>query len=115
AVKSIDDSVTVENIIATLQLKHPDVESFLKNAKAKKLEDAISFYRELAGNTVKLSASIVNFASRITSNPNSLEDEAKPVFLKILKAAQESRVFANKDGLRNLLLFVCDKLNDIPA
>lgn len=114
-IKSTDDSVTIENVISTLQLKHADIESFLKNAKAKKLGDAVSFYRELAGNTVKLSASIVNFASRITSNPNSLEDEAKPVFLKILKAAQESRVFANKEGLRNLLIFICDKLNDIPA
>jgi ATP-dependent Clp protease ATP-binding subunit ClpA len=91
------------------------VESFLKNARAKKLEDAVSFYRELAGNTVRLSASLVNFASRITSNPNSLEDDAKPIFLKILKAAQESRVFADKEGLRNLLIFICDKLNDIPA
>lgn len=114
-VKSLDESITIENIIPTLQLKHADVESFLKNAKARKLGDAVSFHRELAANTVKLSASVVNFASRITSNPNSLEDEAKPIFLKILKAAQESRVFSNKDGLRNLLIFICDKLNDIPA
>ena len=112
---SRDDSVTLDNAVQTLQLRHPDVQSFLKNARARKLGDAVSFYRELAGNTVRLSASIVNFASRITSNPNSLEDEAKPIFLKILKAAQESRVFAGKDGLRNLLIFICDKLNDIPA
>lgn len=114
-VRSNDDSVTVDNIITSLQLKHPDVESFLEKAKAKILIDAVSFYRELIGNTQKLSASVINFASRITSSPNSLEDEAKPVFLKILKAAQESRVFANKQGLRNLIIFTCDKLNDIPA
>jgi len=115
SIKSNDETVNFDNIIASLQLKNKDVESFLKNARARKLDDAVSFYRELAGNTIKLSASIINFASRITSNPNSLEDEAKPIFLKILKAAQESKVFANKDGLRNILIFICDKLNDIPA
>lgn len=115
SVKSNDEAVTLDNIIASLQLKHSDVESFLKNARAKKLDDAISFYREVAGNTVRLSACVVNFASRITSNPNSLEDEAKPIFLKILKAAQESRVFASKEGLRNIQILICDKLNDIPA
>jgi ATP-dependent Clp protease ATP-binding subunit ClpA len=115
-ITSSDESVTAENVISSLQLNNSETSKFLEGAKAKKLvQDAVSFHRELAGNTVKLSASIVNFASRITSSPNSLEDEAKPIFLKILKAAQESRVFASKEGLRNLLIFICDKLNDIPA
>jgi ATP-dependent Clp protease ATP-binding subunit ClpA len=115
SVRSADASVTPDNLVASLQLKNSDVESFLKNARAKKLSDAVGLYREIAGNTIRLSACVLNFASRITSNPNSLEDEAKPVFLKILKAAQESRVFAGKEGLRNVLIFICDKLNDIPA
>ncbi len=117
SVKSPDGSVTIENIVSTLQLKDGDIQSFLKNASPPKrsTDDAISFYRQLAGNTVKLSASIVNFASRITSDPNHLEAEAKPIFLKMLKAAQESIVFGNKDDLRNILIFICDKLNDIPA
>jgi ATP-dependent Clp protease ATP-binding subunit ClpA len=115
-IKSKDELVTVENIVSSLQLKESDASKFLDGARGGKLlQDAVSFHRELAGNTVKLSASIVNFASRITSSPNSLEDEAKRIFLKILKAAQESRVFANKEGQRNLLIFICDKLNDIPA
>lgn len=114
-IESNDKSINIDNIITTLQLKNKDIDAFLKNAKAKKLDDAISFFRELTGNTTKLSAGIINFASRFTSNPNALEVESKPIFLKILKAAQESRVFADKDGQRNILIFICDKLNDIPA
>ncbi len=114
-IESSDKSINIDNIITTLQLKNKDIDAFLKNAKAKKLDDAISFFRELTGNTTKLSAGIINFASRFTSNPNALEEESKPIFLKILKAAQESRVFADKDGQRNILIFICDKLNDIPA
>jgi DNA polymerase III delta prime subunit len=115
SIESDDKTVTEENIVSSLQFKNKDVASYLKDAKGKKLDGAISFFRELTGNTTRLSAGIVNFASRFTSNPNALEDEAKPLFLKLIKAALESRVFANKDGKRNILIFICDKLNDIPA
>jgi ATP-dependent Clp protease ATP-binding subunit ClpA len=78
-------------------------------------KEAISLYRELMGNSSALFAGIFNFASRLTSNPNSLEDEAKPLFLRLIKAAQESRVWPEKERKRNILIFLCDKLNDIPA
>lgn len=115
SIESDDNSINEENIVSTLQFKSKDAASYLKDAKGKKLDGAISFFRELTGNSTKLSAGIVNFASRFTSNPNALEDEAKPLFLKLIKAALESRVFVNKDGKRNILIFLCDKLNDIPA
>lgn len=115
SIESDDNSINEENIVSTLQFKSKDAVSYLKDAKGKKLDGAISFFRELTGNSTKLSAGIVNFASRFTSNPNALEDEAKPLFLKLIKAALESRVFVNKDGKRNILIFLCDKLNDIPA
>lgn len=114
-IESNDKSVTTDNIVSTLQLENGDAESYLKDAKAKKLDGAISFLRELIGNTTKLSAGIVNFASRFTSYPNALEDDAKLLFLKLIKAAQESVAFENKNGKRNILIFICDKLNDIPA
>lgn len=114
-VESSDKTVTADNIVSTLQFKNKDADSYLKDAKAKKLDGAISFFRELTGNTTKLSAGIINFASRFTSNPNALEEEAKPLFLKLIKAAQESVAFESKDGKRNILIFLCDKLNDIPA
>lgn len=114
-IESNDKSVTTDNIVSTLKLENGDAESYLKDAKAKKLDGAISFLRELIGNTTKLSAGIVNFASRFTSYPNALEDDAKLLFLKLIKAAQESVAFENKNGKRNILIFICDKLNDIPA
>jgi DNA polymerase III delta prime subunit len=112
---SVDEKISLDNICSSLQLKNRDAEAYLKNARAKKLDDAIAFYRELMGNTTKLSASIINFASRFTSNPNALEDSIKPTFLKMLKAAQESFAFSEKNGMRNIMVFICDKLNDIPA
>jgi ATP-dependent Clp protease ATP-binding subunit ClpA len=114
-VKSKDDSVTIDNLLDSLQLKNKDSESHLNDAKGKKPIGAISFFREMMGNSQKLSAGIINFASRFTSNPNALEDEAKPLFLKLIKAAQESCVFTEKEGKRNILIFICDKLNDIPV
>lgn len=115
SIESNDNTITEENIVSSLQFNNKESISYLKDAKNKKLDGAISFYRELSGNSIKLSAGIVNFASRFTSNPNALEDEAKPLFLKLIKAALESRVFPNKDGKRNILILICDKLNDIPA
>ena len=115
SVKSKDDSVTIDNLLDNLQLKNKDSESHLNDATGKKPIGAISFFREMMGNSQKLSAGIINFASRFTSNPNALEDEAKPLFLKLIKAAQESCVFTEKEGKRNILIFICDKLNDIPV
>lgn len=114
-VKSSDNTITIENIINTLQITNKDAISYLNNAKGNNPEDAISFLRLQMGNSAKLSAGIINYASRFTSNPNALENEVKPLFLKLIKAAQESRVFPSKESKRNILIFICDKLNDIPA
>jgi len=95
--------------------------NFSKNLERARLgnpdaaKDAIALYRELMGNSTALYAGIFNFASRLTSNPNSLEEEAKPLFLRLIKAAQESKVWPEKERKRNILIFLCDKLNDIPA
>ena len=116
SIRSSNYTVSIENILAKLDINNKDSTSHLSDAKDKKMPiGAISFLRELMGNSKQLSAGIINFASRFTSNPNALEDEAKPIFLKLIKAAQESRVFVEKEGKRNILIFICDKLNDIPA
>jgi len=115
SVESKDNAITSDNIIASLQLKGKDVESYLKNAKAQKTDDAISFFRELIGNSTKLSAGIINFASRFVERPDSISEEASKRYIKMIKAAQESVPFESKDGKRNILIFICDKLNDIPA
>lgn len=115
SISSKENDICEENILNKLDINNNDSESYLKDAKGKKIDGAISFFRKLSGNTQVLTAGIINYASRFTSNPNSLEQEAKPIFLKMIKAAQESKVFPDKDGQRNILLFICDKLNDIPA
>jgi ATP-dependent Clp protease ATP-binding subunit ClpA len=106
--------------LASTGVEKPSV-NFAKNIERASLgnpdsaKEAIALYREMMGNSTALYAGIFNFASRITSNPNSLEDEAKPLFLRLIKAAQESKVWPEKERKRNILIFLCDKLNDIPA
>jgi ATP-dependent Clp protease ATP-binding subunit ClpA len=113
-IKSNNDNINEGNLVNELNLSK-EATNYLNGTKAKKLDDSISLFREIVNNKTKLSACIVNFASLFTSNPNSLENEIKPVFLKMLKAAQESRKFNNKSGQHNLLIFICDKLSDIPV
>ena len=106
--------------LASTGVEKPSV-NFAKNIERASLgnpdsaKEAIALYREMMGNSTALYAGIFNFASRITSNPNSLEDEAKPLFLRLIKAAQESKIWPEKERKRNILIFLCDKLNDIPA
>ena len=110
---------TLDNL-ANSGVEKPSAD-FSKNLERARLgnsdaaKDAIALYRELMGNSTALYAGIFNFASRLTSNPNSLEEEAKPLFLRLIKAAQESKVWPEKERKRNILIFLCDKLNDIPA
>ena len=110
---------TLDNL-ANSGVEKPSAD-FSKNLERARLgnsdaaKDAIALYRELMGNSTALYAGIFNFASRLTSNPNSLEEEAKPLFLSLIKAAQESKVWPEKERKRNILIFLCDKLNDIPA
>lgn len=81
----------------------------------KNLSDTLTFFRILMNNHEKLSAGIIRFASRFVADPNHLEMEERKEFIKIVKAAQEARFFKAKDGKRNILIFICDKLNDIPS
>ena len=110
---------TLDNL-ANSGVEKPSAD-FSKNLERARLgnsdaaKDAIALYRELMGNSTALYAGIFNFASRLTSNPNSLEEEAKPLFLSLIKAAQESKVWPEKERKRNILIFLCDKFNDIPA
>ena len=81
----------------------------------KNVNDTLSFFRFLVSNNQRLSAGIINHASRFSSNSNSLSEEERRYFLKLLKSAQDARVFQDKNGMRNILIFICDKLNDIPS
>jgi len=108
-----------ENILKFLLENVPDAKEFLESKKIgaieKKLGDALSFFRLLMSNNKKLSAGIINYSSRFSSDPNSLGEEERLIFLKLLKSAQDARLFPEKGGMRNILIFLCDKLNDIPG
>ncbi len=78
--------------------------------------DALNLMRALMGNEHFLSAGIIDFASRLTASPTQLEDVERRHFMKMLKAALEAKSFRDegRDGKRNLLIFICDKLSDLP-
>lgn len=122
-VNSKDNSITSENILSSLNdnknINDSTIESFLNNKNQKRglgiASDAISFFRYLLRNKKYLTAGIINFASRLTTDPNMLEETQKEIFLKILKIAQEIKPNPNKNRRINILISICDKLNDIPA
>ena len=116
-IESNDPKITKEKILILLSEENSAVKEYFQSKKMKAIEknisDSLSFFRFLVSNTGKLSAGIINYASRFSSDPNSLEEKERENFLKILKSAQDARVF--KNGKRNILIFLCDKLNDIPS
>lgn len=114
SVASKDGTIHLNNLCKTLHLDqlNEEAEKYIRGAQNKNIDDAMSFFRTLVGNRTEPSVGIIHFASHLTSSPNALESQAKPLFIKLIKAAQESYSFDNQ---RNLLIFICDKLNDIPA
>ena len=114
-VTSKDQNISTEKLLLELGIENPDAVGYLRKAQARSINDALGLFREMIKNTRKLSAGVINYSSRFTSSPNSLEPEAANLFLKIVKAAQESSSFGQNNEKHNLLIFLCDKLNDIPA
>jgi len=108
-----------ENIIKYLIDNVAAAKTFLDSKKIanieKKLTDAMSFYRLLMSNNKMVSAGIINYSSRFSGDPNNLSEDERMIFLKLLKSAQDARLFPEKNGMRNILIFICDKLNDIPS
>lgn len=118
-VESINPEISEKNLLQQLGDKDPKVKSYFGSKKIDRIEknvnDTLSLFRFLVSNNQRLSAGIINHASRFSSNPNSLSEEERRYFLKLLKSAQDARVFQDKNGMRNILIFICDKLNDIPS
>ena len=118
-VESIDPEISEKNLLQQLGDNDPKVKPYFGSKKINSIEkninDTLSLFRFLVSNNQRLSAGIINHASRFSSNPNSLSEEERRYFLKLLKSAQDARVFQDKNGMRNILIFICDKLNDIPS
>ncbi|MEL6674556.1 MAG: AAA family ATPase [Bacteroidota bacterium] len=116
-VSSVDNMVNRNNIIDYLRDNDPQSQNWsLDNGKIDHvLDEALTFFRILMSRSRKLTVGVINFSSRFTSNPNSLTEKERMLFLRMLKAAQEARRFPNQNNLGNVLIFLCDKLNDIPS
>ncbi|HOV73061.1 MAG TPA: AAA family ATPase [Candidatus Hydrogenedentes bacterium] len=61
-------------------------------------------------------AFVIDLASRLTSSPDRLSKDERILFTRVLKAAAASREVVRPEGRwNNLLILVCDKMNDLPA
>jgi flagellar biosynthesis GTPase FlhF len=61
-------------------------------------------------------AFVIDFASRFLSAPDHLMKEERTLFTKMLKASLTGREVVRPEGRwNNLLILVCDKLNDLPT
>ncbi len=112
-------NINKEELLRFAIEQHPKAREYFAQTTIAKIEtnldDTLSLFRFLVANNNKLFAGIINYSSRFTAHPEALELEERRYFLKLLKAAQEAMVFPKRDNYRNLLIFLCEKLNDIPA
>lgn len=118
-IESIDTEISKHNLIEFLGENNANVKSYFASKQIDKIEknlsDTLSLFRFLVSNNQKLSVGIINYTSRFSSDPNLLTEEERRHFLKLLKSAQEARVLPDKNRMRNILIFICDKLSDIPV
>ncbi len=119
-VHSSDEKITKRTILKFLAEDNQKAREDYSNADIRQVENnldnVLSFFRYLVSNKSKLSAGIINYSSRFSTNPNSLAENERRIFLKLLKAAQEARTIRTPEGKKNnILVFICDKLNDIPS
>ena len=67
-------------------------------------------------NTKVPCAFVVDFASRLTSSPDRLPRDERLLMTRLLKATMASREVVREDGRwNNLMVLICEKLNDLPA
>jgi len=67
-------------------------------------------------NTQVPCAFVLNYASRLVSGPEHITPNERALLTKLLKASEVSREVVRPDGRwNNLLILVCDKLNDLPT
>jgi ATP-dependent Clp protease ATP-binding subunit ClpA len=119
-IHSSDENINKNTILKLLAEDNNKAKEDYSNADIKQVENnldnVLSFFRYLVANKSKLSAGIINYSSRFSMNPNSLAENERRIFLKLLKAAQEARTIRTPQGKKNnILIFICDKLNDIPS
>jgi len=72
--------------------------------------------RNVLTNRTIPTAFIFNFASRLSTSPAHLVKPEREMFTKILKASMNAKEIVRYEARwNNVLVFACDKLNDVPA
>ena len=80
------------------------------------LDKTIYRITQVLQNTQVPSAFVFNMASRLTSSPDRLLPAERILFTRILKASLTSaEVIRDNARWKNLLILICDKLNDLPT
>ena len=114
-----EKAITSETLLPFVYKQFPEAKQYFGSRDiariASNLSDTLSLFRFLCKNREKLFAGIINFSSRFSTNPNTLNEEESRRFIKLAKTASESRIFPDKQNKRNILILICDKLSDIPT
>jgi DNA polymerase III delta prime subunit len=77
---------------------------------------AVAAVRRVVANTERACAVVFDFASRLLGSPNDLPSEERELFVHLALCARgASRLKSGDKVLGNLVLLVCDKLNDLPT
>ncbi len=90
----------------------------IRGGRPKPVDMEAVFHRIGVGlqNTRVPCAFVVDFASRLTSSPDRLPKEERVLMTRLLKATLTSREVVREDRRwNNLLILVCEKLNDLPV
>ena len=83
---------------------------------APELEPIVEDIATVLANRSVPSAFVINFASRLVASPEHLSAKEQLLFTRLLKASLESReVLRGNGSWNNVLILVCDKLNDLPT
>ena len=78
-------------------------------------ETALTQIRAALRNSEIPVAVVIHFSSRLVSNPSSLTPDENRTLVHLMKAAEEAATSWTDERLRrNLLLLVCERLNDLP-
>ncbi len=98
--------------------KSPVLQNPMRHSKSEN-PDTLSAIRCMAAatsNREKTSAFIINFASRLTPAPDRLSQQEQSLFTRLLKASLDSHEVIRGDGRwNNVIILLCDKINDLPA
>jgi hypothetical protein len=79
------------------------------------LDQAVEGIRIVLRNNMVPCAFVFDLASRLATSPTHLTRDERAVFTRLLKASLESSdVFRDRAQWKNVIILICDKLNDLP-